>query len=243
MRILVDTDLQRGLKGIIPQDLVDKLSTLRSQISLLAEDTVDLAYTQLNGALERYLPVVLGLTKKVYSIEDKVEFRWKNLQDTQQDAIDLLIKAAGYLEFYFRDILICLPPDIKNISKSGQGSYLNRVHDSLLKRVLKGENYLKLYSYHYLNNGFVVLVTTLQLSLDVGYVLHGLTNTLDALESVKAEIHGPLGWKAKCAQLEKERYDTRNMTLNHHQDLQRAEQTHKDCGWRHLTAGESEGGR
>ncbi|KAF9622399.1 hypothetical protein IFM89_031202 [Coptis chinensis] len=163
MRIPVDTDLQRALKGIIPRDLVDKLSTLRSQISLLAEDTGGSAYTQLNGALERYLPVVLGLTKKVYSIEDKVEFRWKNLQDRRQetymvsswfevlcvvymmailslleanslllpnnpmdasdrtvsedskkDAIDLLIKAAGYLEFCFRDILICLPPDIKN---------------------------------------------------------------------------------------------------------------------------------
>ncbi|KAF9594989.1 hypothetical protein IFM89_035762 [Coptis chinensis] len=84
MRILVDTDLQRALKGIIPRDLVDKLSTLTSQISLLAEDTGGSAYIQLNGALERYLPVVLGLTKKVYSIEDKVEFRWKNLQDTRQ---------------------------------------------------------------------------------------------------------------------------------------------------------------
>lgn len=34
-----------------------------------------------------------------------------------------------------------------------------RVHDSLLKRVLKGEKYLKLYSYHFLINGFAVFVT------------------------------------------------------------------------------------
>lgn len=41
-------------------------------------------------------------------------------------------------------------------------TYLNRVHNSLLRKVLKGEKYLKLYSYHYLINGFAVLVTPLQ---------------------------------------------------------------------------------
>ncbi|KAI9197999.1 hypothetical protein LWI28_008337 [Acer negundo] len=45
---------------------------------------------------------------------------------------------------------------------SRPGSYIARVHDSLLKRVLKGEKYLKLYSYHYLINGFSVLVTPQQ---------------------------------------------------------------------------------
>ncbi|MBA0594751.1 hypothetical protein Gorai_011644, partial [Gossypium raimondii] len=39
------------------------------------------------------------------------------------------------------------------------GSYISRVHDSLLRRALRGEKYLKLYSYHYLINGFAVLVT------------------------------------------------------------------------------------
>ncbi|KAL8151643.1 hypothetical protein V2J09_021451 [Rumex salicifolius] len=38
-------------------------------------------------------------------------------------------------------------------------SYISRFHDSLLRRVLKGGRYLKLYSYHYLINGFAVLVT------------------------------------------------------------------------------------
>ncbi|XP_021888223.1 subtilisin-like protease SBT2.2 [Carica papaya] len=49
----------------------------------------------------------------------------------------------------------------RNHSRSGQrsSSYLARVHDSLLRRVLRGEKYLKLYSYHYLINGFSVLVT------------------------------------------------------------------------------------
>lgn len=49
----------------------------------------------------------------------------------------------------------------RNISKADRryGSYVARVHDSLLRRVLKGEKYLKLYSYHYLINGFAVFVT------------------------------------------------------------------------------------
>ncbi|XP_022845874.1 subtilisin-like protease SBT2.2 [Olea europaea var. sylvestris] len=51
-----------------------------------------------------------------------------------------------------------------NISRTDRhrGSYVARVHDSLLRRVLRGEKYLKLYSYHYLINGFAVLVTPQQ---------------------------------------------------------------------------------
>ncbi|XP_058197037.1 subtilisin-like protease SBT2.2 [Rhododendron vialii] len=41
-------------------------------------------------------------------------------------------------------------------------SYIARVHDSLLRKVLRGESYLKLYSYHYLINGFAVLVSSQQ---------------------------------------------------------------------------------
>ncbi|KAG7034788.1 Subtilisin-like protease SBT2.2 [Cucurbita argyrosperma subsp. argyrosperma] len=49
----------------------------------------------------------------------------------------------------------------RNISRKHRRyrSYIARVHDSLLKKVLKGEKYLKLYSYHFLINGFAVLVT------------------------------------------------------------------------------------
>ncbi|KAK9051352.1 hypothetical protein SSX86_027979 [Deinandra increscens subsp. villosa] len=57
-------------------------------------------------------------------------------------------------------------PRFSNITKKGKGhhfgSRIARVHDSLLKQVLKGEKYLKLYSYHYLINGFAVLVTPQQ---------------------------------------------------------------------------------
>ncbi|KAL6561883.1 hypothetical protein OROGR_002890 [Orobanche gracilis] len=50
-----------------------------------------------------------------------------------------------------------------NVSRMNwHGSYVDRVHSSLLKSVLRGEKYLKLYSYHYLINGFAVLVTPQQ---------------------------------------------------------------------------------
>ncbi|KAG0483770.1 hypothetical protein HPP92_011854 [Vanilla planifolia] len=50
---------------------------------------------------------------------------------------------------------------LSNASHNGieYSSYLIRFQNSLLRRVLKGENYLKLYSYHYLINGFAVLIT------------------------------------------------------------------------------------
>ncbi|XP_077253288.1 subtilisin-like protease SBT2.2 isoform X3 [Tasmannia lanceolata] len=52
----------------------------------------------------------------------------------------------------------------RNISRSDRSysSYLVRLQDSLLRRVLKGESYLKLYSYHYLINGFAVIITPQQ---------------------------------------------------------------------------------
>ncbi|KAJ0016438.1 hypothetical protein Pint_11438 [Pistacia integerrima] len=52
----------------------------------------------------------------------------------------------------------------RNASRShpSPGSYISRVHDSILRKTLRGEKYLKLYSYHYLINGFSVLVTPQQ---------------------------------------------------------------------------------
>lgn len=39
MRVPVQSNLQRALKGLVPRFLVDRLSELRNQILLLAEDT------------------------------------------------------------------------------------------------------------------------------------------------------------------------------------------------------------
>lgn len=52
----------------------------------------------------------------------------------------------------------------RNVSRTDRNSasYASRVHDSLLRKVLRGEKYLKLYSYHYLINGFALLVSPQQ---------------------------------------------------------------------------------
>ncbi|WJX47425.1 hypothetical protein P8452_34117 [Trifolium repens] len=55
-------------------------------------------------------------------------------------------------------------PRHQNVTKTDKkrGFNIAQVHDSLLKKVFKGEKYLKLYSYHYLINGFAVLVSQQQ---------------------------------------------------------------------------------
>ncbi|MCD7471204.1 hypothetical protein HAX54_011520 [Datura stramonium] len=53
------------------------------------------------------------------------------------------------------------PSNISHIDRMND-SFVSQMHDSLLRRVLRGEKYLKLYSYHYLINGFAVLVTPQQ---------------------------------------------------------------------------------
>ncbi|KAL8101315.1 subtilisin-like protease SBT2.3 [Apium graveolens] len=54
----------------------------------------------------------------------------------------------------------------RNISGTDRyhGHNIARFHDAILRKVLKGEKYLKLYSYHYLINGFAVLVTPTQVA-------------------------------------------------------------------------------
>lgn len=163
MRVPVQSNLQRALKGLVPRDLVDRLSALRNQILLLAEDTDGSATHELKRALEEYLSLVIGLTKKEHSLVESVEFKWKNLGDGRQessvanswlellsiihmmamvtlfeadslmipkdcpgsqvrnvsadckrDAVDLLLKASGYLDFCIREVLIHIPPELKD---------------------------------------------------------------------------------------------------------------------------------
>lgn len=162
MRVPLQSDLQRALRGLIPKDLANRIVSLRNQIVLIVEDTGGSAFTQLQRALEEYLPLLLGLTTKEHALQQVVEFKWKNLEDGRQeicvanswfeilsvihmmamlalteansmlipkdhsgsserlvsadcmrDAVDLLLKASGYLEFCVRDVLVHLPPDIK----------------------------------------------------------------------------------------------------------------------------------
>ncbi|KAH1194170.1 BRO1 domain-containing protein BROX [Glycine max] len=165
-RIPVQSDLQRMVKGVIPRDLADKLTSLRNQIVLIAEDTGGSAIAELRRALKEYLSVLIGLTKKEYGPEGLIDFKWKNLEDGRQsnwqdssisntwfevlssvhlmamltlsdadslmipkdpsgsgfrvvssdskrEAIDLLLKASGYLEFCVRDVLTRIPAETK----------------------------------------------------------------------------------------------------------------------------------
>ncbi|KAK2968789.1 hypothetical protein RJ640_028182 [Escallonia rubra] len=163
LRVPVQTDLQRPLRGLIPKDLADRISSLRNQIVLVAGDTGGSAITELQRALEEYLSLLIGLTEKDHGLQELVEFKWKNLEDGRQEfcvqnswfevlstihmiavltlmeanstlivrdngssfervvsadsmrnAVDLLLKAAGYLEFCVQNIFIHLPTDIKN---------------------------------------------------------------------------------------------------------------------------------
>ncbi|CAH8271029.1 unnamed protein product [Arabidopsis lyrata] len=170
-RVPVQSDLQRQLKGVAPKTTIDRLSCLRNQIELVAEDTGGSAISELRTALEEYLCLLTGLIKNSSEndgTEGCVEFKWRTLgdgpreeicctnlwmemlivihmmaalalteanslmipkncyasgsgngvrvvsTDCRRDAVDLLLKASGYLEFCDREILTQLPPDIKN---------------------------------------------------------------------------------------------------------------------------------
>ncbi|XP_030527703.1 uncharacterized protein LOC115739004 [Rhodamnia argentea] len=163
MRVPVQSNLQRALKGLVPRYLVDRLSALRNQILLLAEDTDGSAANELKRPLEEYLSLVIGLTKKEHGLVESVEFKWKNLcdgwqessmanswlellsiihmmamvalfeadslmipkdcpgsevrtvsADCKRNAVDLLLKASGYLDFCIREVLIHIPPGLKD---------------------------------------------------------------------------------------------------------------------------------
>lgn len=160
--IPVHSDLQRPLRGLIPQDLINRLSCLRNQIVLVAEDTDGSAITELHQALEEYSCLLIGLTRKEQGLEDLVEFKWKILEegrreicvanswfellfvvymiailtfseanslmipkdysgsgirvvstDCKRDAVNLLLKASGYLQLCIREILVHIPPEIR----------------------------------------------------------------------------------------------------------------------------------
>ncbi|XP_052196581.1 uncharacterized protein LOC127803951 [Diospyros lotus] len=164
MRVPLQSDLQRPLRGLIPKHLADRIVSLRNRIVFIAEDTGGSAVTELQRAMEDYLPLLLGLTKIDHSFQPVLEFKWKILEDGRQevcvancwfeilcvihmmamltlteansmlipkhrlgsserlvsadcdcmrDAVDLLLKASGYLEFCVRNVLVRLPHDIK----------------------------------------------------------------------------------------------------------------------------------
>ncbi|XP_039824150.1 uncharacterized protein LOC120686056 isoform X1 [Panicum virgatum] len=87
VRIPVASDIVHPLRGVVSKDLVDRLSSLRAHVVELAEEIyyADVsAVSELQHALEEYLPVVLGLTTKESRLESSVQFRWKTLDDDQE---------------------------------------------------------------------------------------------------------------------------------------------------------------
>lgn len=154
-------DIHKRLRGLIPKALVDRISWLRNQIVFVAQDTGGTAVPELQGALEEYLSLIVGLTRTENGLQELVEFKWKNIEDGKHEvcvkdswfellsvvhmmatltlseanskliskhptsdrvvtsdsmsaAVDLLLKAAGYLEFCIRDVLVHIPADIKS---------------------------------------------------------------------------------------------------------------------------------
>ncbi|XP_071702040.1 uncharacterized protein [Rutidosis leptorrhynchoides] len=161
IRIPAQSNIQKPLKGIVPKDLVDRLTSLRNQIALLAEETDVSAVPELLLSLEEYLSLLVGLTDPELGCRELIEFKWKSIDDGRQEvcvadswfeilsvvhmmamvtlmeansklipdqtissesvestdniraAVDLLVKAAGYLQLCLREILIQIPPHIK----------------------------------------------------------------------------------------------------------------------------------
>ncbi|XAR52045.1 hypothetical protein NMG60_11006892 [Bertholletia excelsa] len=74
-----------GARGLIPNDLAHRIASLRNQIALVAEDTGGSAVTELHRALEDYLPLLIGLTKKEHGLLEVVEFKWRSLEDGRQE--------------------------------------------------------------------------------------------------------------------------------------------------------------
>eukprot|EP01018_Ginkgo_biloba_P030572 Gb_35213 [translate_table: standard] len=93
-------DFGRFLHGYLSANMVEHLSALRTRIVVMAAGEGSAATkpkrktTTLHGAstlsdlqqaLEDYLPVLLGLTKEGCQLKDSVEFIWFNQEDEQQE--------------------------------------------------------------------------------------------------------------------------------------------------------------
>ncbi|KAH9625630.1 hypothetical protein KSS87_019990 [Heliosperma pusillum] len=84
IHIPVPSDLHKGLKGIIPMDVLDRLVALRNRVILLSEDTDVSAVSEIKQGLEEYLPVLLGLTVKECGAMEAVQFKWRTLDGKQE---------------------------------------------------------------------------------------------------------------------------------------------------------------
>uniref|UniRef100_A0A1D1XET3 BRO1 domain-containing protein BROX n=1 Tax=Anthurium amnicola TaxID=1678845 RepID=A0A1D1XET3_9ARAE len=85
LRVPTSVDLVRPLRGLVSRDIVDRMSALRSRVVLLAEVDTSSVVSELKHALEEYLPALLGFISKGKQLDGLVEFKWKNLEDDEQE--------------------------------------------------------------------------------------------------------------------------------------------------------------
>ncbi|XP_068667356.1 uncharacterized protein [Aristolochia californica] len=85
MWIPSDVDLMKPLEGLLSQNFLERLSALRSQIVLIAQETGGSALSELQRALQDYIPLLRGLAKREYCLTEKVKFKWKHLGDDPQE--------------------------------------------------------------------------------------------------------------------------------------------------------------
>ncbi|KQJ88458.1 uncharacterized protein LOC100839641 [Brachypodium distachyon] len=87
IRVPEDTDIVNPLRGLVSKELVDRLAALRANVVSLSEEIYHgdtSAVSELQRALEEYLPIVLGLAIKESRLEASVKFSWRTLDDDQE---------------------------------------------------------------------------------------------------------------------------------------------------------------
>ncbi|KAG0474871.1 hypothetical protein HPP92_014557 [Vanilla planifolia] len=93
------TDFTQPLSEILPKDLVDRLTALKTRIVVMTAQAAAIAmkskmrvmsrngssgFADLLFALEDYLSVLLGLAKEESQLKDKVQFVWINQEDNEE---------------------------------------------------------------------------------------------------------------------------------------------------------------
>ncbi|KAM0859052.1 hypothetical protein ACQ4PT_047468 [Festuca glaucescens] len=166
IRVPVATDIVHPLRGLVSKELLDRLATLRSKVVLLGEDIYhgDMeAISELERALEEYLPVVLGLTAKglnYYSLsllcnfqdyaidstqllllllesrlEASVQFSWRTLDDDQECCL-----ASAWYEvlsvIHMMAMLALFEANLKLIPRNGQYGIEKKVSEDSKKDVV-----------------------------------------------------------------------------------------------------------
>lgn len=138
IRVPVATDIVRPLAGLVSKELLDRLATLRSTVVLLAEEIYhgDMsAVSELQRALEEYLPVVLGLTVKESRLEASVQFRWRTLDDDQE----CCLPSAWYEVLsvvHMMAMLALFEANLKLIPRNGQYGIEKKVSEDSKKDVV-----------------------------------------------------------------------------------------------------------